>query len=139
MGAVETADVIFLILALSVLIAAAMFRIHSRLSTRLDELNGRIERQRAEFVSLQHLAREVYDASALTRQRELELVEQVAQLARQQEQMLVRDADSSPYFQAIRSAKSGASAESLVGTYGLSQGEAELVVALHRPSADEPD
>lgn len=139
MAAIDNADFLFLVLALTIVFAASMFRLHASLKARLDELHARLDKQRSEFVSLQHLVREVHDEGVEARRREGELAEQVEMLGRQQEQLLIRDADSGPYFQAIRSARSGASAEALVSSYGLSQGEAELVVALHgSPAAEEP-
>jgi len=39
------------------------------------------------------------------------------------------------YEQAIRMARSGATAEQLVASYGLSHGEAELLLLLHRQSS----
>ena len=90
----------------------------------------------AELDAVRREARQARADADDVRRRELELTEQIALLARQQEQMLLRDPEGGPYMQAVRAACGGASVDALMSTFGLSRSEAELVVTLHRPRAD---
>lgn len=134
MGTLDALRLASLFAGLALLVLAIyLIRMQSALRSRIDSLARMLEAQQFELDTLRQHVRDFGDETAATRERERELAEHVELLTRQQEQLLVRDAESGPYFQAIRSARSGATAESLVSTYGLSRGEAELVVALHGP------
>jgi hypothetical protein len=59
-------------------------------------------------------------------------------LTKQQEQLMLLNADARSYVQAIRHAQRGAGVAELMNTHGLGQAEAELIVALHtRARAEE--
>jgi hypothetical protein len=59
-------------------------------------------------------------------------------LTKQQEQLMLLNADAGSYVQAIRQAQRGAGVDELMNTHGLGQAEAELIVALHtRARAEE--
>ncbi|MFO7287598.1 MAG: DUF2802 domain-containing protein [Gammaproteobacteria bacterium] len=119
---------------------ALVLSIQRGLRADLDALARKVERKaEAQDAELEALHREVGEVSAHADdigRRVVELAEQIALLARQQEQMLLRDPDGGPYMQAVRAACSGASVEALMSSFGLSRSEAELVVTLHRPRAD---
>jgi hypothetical protein len=52
---------------------------------------------------------------------------------------MLRDAESGPYFRAIRIAEKGASIDSLIEQTGVTRSEAELIHALHgRKDGDAP-
>lgn len=118
---------------------ALVLSIQRGLRADLDALARKVERKaEAQDAELEALHREVGEVSAHADdigRRVVELAEQIALLARQQEQMLLRDPDGGPYMQAVRAACSGASVEALMSSFGLSRSEAELVVTLHRPRA----
>ncbi|MBN1237580.1 MAG: DUF2802 domain-containing protein [Gammaproteobacteria bacterium] len=114
-------------------LAVYLIRLQIAMRARLDALGRTLDAQQYELDTLRQQVRDLGEAAFAAGGRERQLAEQVEQLTQQQEQMLSRDGDTAPYVQAIRSARSGASAESLISAYGLSPGEAELVVALHGP------
>ena len=114
-------------------LAVYLIRLQVAMRSRLDALGRTLDAHQYELDALRQQLRDAGEAASAAGDRERQLAEQVEQLTRQQEQLLVRDADTAPYVQAIRSARSGASADSLISAYGLSPGEAELVVALHGP------
>jgi len=133
---VEHLELIALISGTAIAVAFALvLSVQRSLRAELDALASKLDAYGAE---LDALRREVGRASADAddvRRRELELTEQIALLARQQEQMLLRDPDAGRYMQAVRAACGGASVDALMSTFGLSRSEAELVVTLHRPRA----
>lgn len=98
---------------------------------RSAELAGRIAAQEDELLALRGRLDALSEMDANARQRQAELERHLALLAEQQDQLMIRDADTGPYLQAIRAARSGTAANELVRTYGLSEGEANLVVTLH--------
>ena len=106
-----------------------------RMAARVGELQASVDQQRSEIHALQHVLRGVHDEGNETREAERELAERVELLSRQQEQLMLRDADTGPYFQAIRQAGQGAGAEELMQRAGVSRVEAELILRLHAPGA----
>jgi len=139
---VEHVELIAFISGAAIAVAFALvLSIQRGLRADLDALARKVERKaEAQDAELEALHREVGEVSAHADdigRRVVELAEQIALLARQQEQMLLlRDPDGGPYMQAVRAACSGASVEALMSSFGLSRSEAELVVTLHRPRAD---
>lgn len=123
----------FALIALVAMLAWSYFRVHGQVSA----LGERLERMQCEVHALQRVLRDVHDDGHQTRQLEVELEERVALLSRQQEQLMLRDADTGPYFQAIRQARQGASLDDLLERTGISRGEAELILALHGGAADD--
>lgn len=71
----------------------------------------------------------------LARQRLAERLDgvedRVDELAADQHQLTLRDAELSAYVDAIRAARRGASVEQLQSSHRLGQAEAELIVAMH--------
>ena len=57
-------------------------------------------------------------------------------LVAEQRERALRDADLSPYVDAIRAARAGASVEEISTSHELSRAEAELIVALHAGRRD---
>lgn len=115
---------------------ALVLSLQRGLRAEVEALARRIESSEAEMARLHRGAAEARDEASSAQQRARELAEQITLLARQQEQMLLRDPEGGPYMQAVRAAGSGASVDVLMSTYGLSRSEAELVVTLHRPPQD---
>lgn len=103
-----------------------------RLLGRSREQARRLEALRADIAALRDRVRAA-DEERTRRDEELRrLAERVTSLAREQEQLLARDVVAGPYVQAVRAARCGVAAEVLMESYGLTRGEAELVVALHQ-------
>ncbi|MCC5869777.1 MAG: DUF2802 domain-containing protein [Gammaproteobacteria bacterium] len=128
----DTALLIYLMWGLALLVLVGVlswsyFRVQSEVVT----LRGRIDQLQGEVHALQRVLRDVHDDGHQTRRLEAELEERVALLSRQQEQLMLRDADTGPYFQAIRQARQGATLDELLARTGISRGEAELILALH--------
>lgn len=59
------------------------------------------------------------------------LAQRFEKLRERQDQLELRDPETGTYVQAIRQVQRGATAEALVADCGLTQAEAELVIALH--------
>lgn len=66
------------------------------------------------------------------KRRQLETERQLDQLRARQDQLELRGPEGHPYAQAIALAKRGAPPQELVATFGLSPGEAELLLRMHR-------
>ena len=66
------------------------------------------------------------------KRRQLEAERQLDQLRARQDQLELRGPEGHPYAQAIALAKRGAPPQELVSTFGLSPGEAELLLRMHR-------
>lgn len=79
-------------------------------------------------------------AEAHAQSRELQLVEldltklheQVARLQAEVEQLKTQQVVATPYTHAIQMAQQGLDADELAASCGISRGEAELIIALHR-------
>jgi chromosome segregation ATPase len=126
----------FCMLALAAVLFWSYFRTSAEVNALQNEvqaLQQGVERQRANIEALQHVLRGVYDDGNATRAAERELAERVELLSSQQEQLLLRDADTGPYFQAIRQAEEGAGIDDLIARTGVSRVEAELILRLHSP------
>jgi len=133
---VEHVELIALISGAAIAVAFALVvSVQRSLRAGLRDLARKLDAHGAELDALREEARRATAEAEDLRRRELELTEQIAMLARQQEQMLARDPDAGRYMQAVRAASGGASVDALMNTFGLSRSEAELVVTLHRPRA----
>lgn len=64
-----------------------------------------------------------------------EIEHQLKRLRMRQDQIEARETDSRPYRHAITLVKRGASTQDLMASCGLSQGEAELIVSIHKMKA----
>jgi len=134
---VEHVELIAFISGAAIAVAFALvLSLQRGLRADLEAANRKIEACSAELDAVRREARQASADADDVRRRELELAEQIALLAKQQEQMLLRDPEGGPYMQAVRAACGGASIEALMSTFGLSRSEAELVVTLHRPCTD---
>jgi hypothetical protein len=117
----------FVLLLLAALLCWQFFRMQSLLTTlgtRIDQVQGQVH-------SIQRVLRDVHDEGDVTRRLEQDLEGRVTLLSRQQEQLMLRDTDAGPYFQAIRHAQQGATLDELLARTNVSRGEAELILALH--------
>lgn len=125
---IDSTDLIYLVLGPGLLfLGALLLRLDLRLKARCDELGKRV----AEAETRLQLLANADDHGAYRRQIE----ERVALLSRQQEQLMLRDAETGPYFQAIRYAEKGADIDALVEQTGVTRAEAELIHALHGKTA----
>lgn len=126
---IDSTELIYLVLGPgAILLVAILLRIDLRLKERYDELSSRLTEAEGRIGILQMLQN---DDSA---SRELE--ERLELLSRQQEQLMLRDADAGPYFRAVRIAEKGASIESLIEQTGVTRAEAELILKLHGQNED---
>jgi hypothetical protein len=130
---IDTTELIYLVLGPgALLIGALLLRADSRLKARCETLERRVadaERQLAMLEEAPHAA-----AAAATSARERELEQRIALLSRQQEQLMLRDAETGPYFQAVRQAERGADVVERVDDTGITRSEAELSGMLHGKS-----
>lgn len=103
---------------------------------------GRLRRrmllQEGALLSLRGALSAVCSEETANDQRELDLDRRLRQLTEQQEQLLLRDPELGPYHHAMRLAVKGSSSEELMETCGLTRGEADLLLSLHR-SRDVPE
>lgn len=128
---IESTDLIYLVLGPGLLfLGALLLRLDSRLQSRCEELGKRV----AEAETRLRLLANADDHETYRRQIE----ERVALLSRQQEQLMLRDSETGPYFQAIRFAEKGADVDALVARTGVTRAEAELIWALHSKAGQTP-
>lgn len=124
----DSTDLIYLVLGPGLLfVGALLLRLDLRLQARCDELGKRV----AEVEMRLQLLANADDHGVYRRQ----IDERVALLSRQQEQLMLRDSETGPYFQAIRYAEKGADADALIERTGVTRAEAELICALHGKTA----
>ena len=96
-----------------------------QLRNRCTQLDTQIKELRTQ------LANEVSGALSAN-SRQLTLERDIDQLRHRQDQLELRMADSQTYGQAEQLVKRGAGIDELIATCGLSRGEAELVMRMHR-------
>ncbi|HEX6992995.1 MAG TPA: DUF2802 domain-containing protein [Gammaproteobacteria bacterium] len=131
---VEHVELIALISGTLIAVAFALvLSVQRGLRAELDAVTRKLAACDAELAAARREARQAGALADDARRRALEATEQIALLA---EQTMLRDPDGGRYMQAVRAASGGASVDALISTFGLSRGEAELVVTLHRPRAD---
>lgn len=126
----------WIILSFSGLLLACTGLVTLLLAIQLRELRRRDQLKDAAIdalrVELRALQRPVATG---TDERQLRIERQLEQLRVRQERLEMQAAESQSYNQAIDWVRRGAGTEELVSKLGLSRGEAELVLALHRASA----
>ncbi len=130
------------LILVSLAIAFLALAIAIRSASRVDVLRDRLMRHESDVLSLRGALSAISEEGMLGSTRGDDLERRLRRLSEQQEQLMLRDPDDGPYHQALRLAARGASAEELVQGCGLSRGEADLVLALHRPpsgDAEAPD
>ncbi len=128
---IDSSELIYLVLGPgALLLGALLLRTDFRLKAHCEALEKRVAEAEAELEVL----RGAVERGAAG-EREFELARRVALLSRQQEQLMLRDAETGPYFQAVRQAERGADADTLVEETGVTRAEAELIVTLHGPAS----
>ncbi len=128
---IDTTDLIYLVLGPgALLLGALLLRTDFRLKAHYEALEKRLAEAEAQLEALRGTLQQGGAA-----ERELELEQRVALLSRQQEQLMLRDAETGPYFQAVRQAERGADVDALIEDTGVTRAEAELIVTLHRPAS----
>lgn len=126
---IDSNELIYLVLGPgALLIGALLLRTDFRLKARCETLEQRVADAERQLAALEDLP---IAATAAAIERERELAQRVALLSRQQEQLMVRDSETGPYFKAVRHAERGAGIEAIVDETGVTRSEAELIVMLH--------
>lgn len=121
---IESTELIYLLLGPGILVLVALLLRHDlRLKAQCEDLKSRLADTEDRLGLLQ---KSLNDDS-----RERELASQVALLTQQHEQLMLRDAETGPYFRAVRFAENGAGIEALIEQTGVTRAEAELIVSLH--------
>ena len=121
---IDSTELIYLLLGPGILvIVALLYRLDLNLRARCVDLEARLAETEGRLSVLQS---RLSDDS-----RERELEGQVALLAQQHEQLMLRDSEAGPYFRAVRYAENGAGVEALIEQTGVTRAEAELIVSLH--------
>lgn len=121
-------------LALLVATAALVGALWCR--SRLLQLQARLARQEDHLLALRGGLSAIAEEGLHEGRRGQALEQRVRQLSEYQEQLMMRDPEEAPFHHALRLASRGATAEELVQDCGITRGEAELVLALHRPGSD---
>jgi hypothetical protein len=130
---IDSTELIYLVLGPgALLIGALLLRTDFRLKARCETLEQRLADAERQLEALGDLPSA---ATVAAIERERELAQRVALLSRQQEQLMVRDSETGPYFQAVRQAERGADVDALVDETGVTRSEAELIVMLHGSAA----
>lgn len=114
-----------LIVAACALLAVALWHQLRQLRARCAELDGQLKDLRGQLVA------ETANAAGAGR-RQLAVERDIDQLRHRQDQLELRMADAQSYGQAEQLVKRGAGMEELISSCGLSRGEAELVMRMHR-------
>jgi hypothetical protein len=128
---IDSTELIYLLLGPGILvIVALLYRLDLNLRARCVDLEARLAETEGRLSVLQS---RLSDDS-----RERDLEGQVALLAQQHEQLMLRDSEAGPYFRAVRYAENGAGVDALIEQTGVTRAEAELIVSLHgRFKADQ--
>ena len=95
-------------------------------------LSRRVLLQEGALLSLRGALSALCSAEVATDQRQVDVDRRLRQLSAQQEQLLLRDPELGPYHHAMRLAVKGSTPEELMETCGLTRGEADLLLSLHR-------
>ncbi|MCG5499502.1 DUF2802 domain-containing protein [Ectothiorhodospira lacustris] len=122
----------YIVLTLALLIALASAAACFWLKRRLDALRKRLSLQETSVLALRGALSALHNEEQQFEAYRKTVDQQLRRLAEQQEQVLMRDVDEGPYRQAMRMVRQGATRDDLVAGCGLSSGEAELLLAMHR-------
>ena len=105
---IDSTELIYLVLGPGVIVLVAiLLRLDVRLKARCEELETRLTQAEGRLAVLQRLE------SDDSRERVLE--EKLDLLTQQQEQLMMRDAEAGPYFNAVRLAEGGADIDQGMG------------------------
>ncbi|MCG5511080.1 DUF2802 domain-containing protein [Ectothiorhodospira lacustris] len=122
----------YIVLTLALLIALASAAACFWLKRQLDALRKRLSLQETSVLALRGALSALHNEEQQFEAYRKTVDQQLRRLAEQQEQVLMRDVDEGPYRQAMRMVRQGATRDDLVAGCGLSSGEAELLLAMHR-------
>ncbi|SEQ17315.1 Protein of unknown function [Ectothiorhodospira magna] len=122
----------YIALALSLLTALACGVVCFWFKRQLDDLRRRLSLQETSMLALKGALSALHSEEHQFEAYRKRVDQQLQRLSEQQEQVLMRDADEGPYRQALRMVRQGATRDDLVAGCGLSAGEAELLLAMHR-------
>lgn len=129
--AVMNADPILLGIVAGGFVALLGLAIALRAASTAARAHERLERHETELMRMQSELAHLDAGGSRTADHQAEMAQRLALLSEQQEQLMLRDDNAGPYLQAIRLARRGEDATSLMSTCGLSRGEAELIARLH--------
>jgi len=113
------------------LVALLGLAVGLRAASSAADAHERLQRHEAELMRMQSELAHLDAGGSRTAEHQAALEQRLALLSEQQDQLMLRDDNAGPYLQAIRLARLGESADSLIETCGLSRGEAELIARLH--------
>ena len=129
MMSIDSTELIYLLLGPGLIaVVAVLLRIDFRLKSRYDEIESRLIETEGRLAVMQRRAGED------SRERELE--GEIELLKQQQEQLMLRDTETGPYYSAVRYAERGAGMEALIEQTGITRAEAELILKLHGANRD---
>lgn len=132
---ISTAELIYLVLGPgALLIGALLLRSDLRLQRRHDALQAEHDGLRERCAALTVRLDELRDEGQAAAERERQQRERIEQLHRELQHVLLKDAETGPYFRAVRQAESGVGVDSLVERTGITRAEAALIVQLHGAS-----
>ena len=123
----------WLLLIGAVVALLAFLLVFLLLRLRLREEEG--ERLRQEVQRLRDDLGALCSGAVGVSERVARIEQKLQRVSERQEQMGSTTPESQPYDQAVELARKGASAEELVKQCGLTKGEADLVVMMHRMDA----
>ncbi|EHQ51944.1 hypothetical protein ECTPHS_04583 [Ectothiorhodospira sp. PHS-1] len=122
----------YIVMTLALLIAMASAAACFWLKHQLDGMRKRLNLQETSVLALRGALSALHSEEQQFEAYRKKVDQQLRRLAEQQEQVLMRDVDEGPYRQAMRMVRQGATRDDLVASCGLSSGEAELLLAMHR-------
>ena len=121
---IDSTELIYLAFGPGVIVLVALLlRLDFRLKAKISELELRLDQAEGRLAVLQSLGSDDSRARAVE--------EKLALLQQQHEQLMLRDSEAGPYFNAVRYAESGAGVDALIEQTGVTRAEAELIVSLH--------
>ena len=119
--------VLFVVLAVSVMFQRRQIR----------DLRKVASQQWNDLLELRRIVQSLVDDQTAATASRNRIEAEFEVLTKQQEQLMLLNADAGSYVQAIRHAQRGAGIAELMNTHGLGQAEAELIVALHTKAPTE--
>ena len=123
----------WLLLLSAVVLVLVLLLLFAMARLRLREQEG--ERQRQEIDKLRGDLGVLCSGAVGVSERVARIEQKLNRLSERQEQMEASTPETQPYDQAVEFARKGASAEELVAQCGITKGEADLVVMMHRMDA----
>ncbi|MCG5494037.1 DUF2802 domain-containing protein [Ectothiorhodospira variabilis] len=121
-----------LLLLFALALSAASMWVCARQSRSMKEMEFRLQSQERALGALRGALSALHVEDQHAEEYRARIERQIARLAEQQEELLLRVPDEGAYQHALRLVRQGAGREALVDQCGLSLGEAELLLAMHR-------